>query len=147
MRIGMLQAQFGPSMAPKGHQTRIMQTVCEKYQCETDKTKLLRIMTLSTAIWALQSLAAKDDGIRKTLSDVFQIDPRLKGLYEAERTASGNYFAAVTFVTVLGNGRSDAEQDQAFAAMSKAAVIYGHSVPRMLCTRRWHRTGRYSQSV
>jgi hypothetical protein len=101
-----------------------MQTVCDRYQCNTDKTKLLRIMTLSSAIWALTSLAAKDDGVRKTLSDVFQNDPRLKGLFEAERTASGNYFAAVTFVTVLSNGKSDAEQDQALAAMSKAVSIY-----------------------
>src|SRR5262249_15947455 len=60
MRIAMLQSQFGPSLAPQGHQTRIMQTACEKYQCKADKTKLLRIMTLSSAIWALQSLAAKD---------------------------------------------------------------------------------------
>jgi hypothetical protein len=124
LRIGMMQSKFGPSLAPKDHQTTTMQTACDKYQCKSDKTKLMRVMTLASAIWALQSLAAKDDGIRKTLSDFFENDAQLKNLYDAERNAFGNYLAAVTFVTALKYSQSSAGQDQGFAAMSKAASIY-----------------------
>jgi hypothetical protein len=124
LRIGMMQSKFGPSLAPKDHQTTTMQTACEKYQCKADKTKLLRIMTLASAVWALQSLAAKDDGVRKTLSDFFEHDARLKSLYDAERIAFGNYLAAVTFVTALKYSQSNAGQNEGFAAMSKAASIY-----------------------
>jgi len=129
LRIGMMQSKFGPGLAPKGHQTTTMQTACDKYQCKADPTKLYRIMTLSTAIWALQSLAAKDDGIRKTLSDFFQSDARLKNLYDAERNAFANYLVAVTAVTVLKDGQTNAEQNPGLAAMSKAASIYENLGP------------------
>jgi hypothetical protein len=124
LRIGFMNGKFGPTLAPKGREPAIMQAACAKYQCKTDPAKLLRIMTLSSAIWALQSLAAKDDGVKKALADFFEGDARLKNLYTAERTAFGNYLTTIVAVTALKNDQRSADQEQVFAAMSKSASIY-----------------------
>ncbi len=79
-RIGFMMSKFGPGLAPKGRDNVTAQIACAKYQCRTDQTKLLRVMTLATAIWSLQSLAGQDDGVKKTLSDFLAHDTRLKTL-------------------------------------------------------------------
>jgi hypothetical protein len=129
LRIGFMMSKFGPNLTPKGREPVTMQAACTRYQCKTDPTKLYRIMTLSSATWALQSLAAKDSGIKKTLVDFFEVDARLKSLSAAERRAFGNYLAAIVAVTALQNGHNAAEQDRAFTAMSKAASIYENLGP------------------
>jgi hypothetical protein len=123
-RIGLMMSKFGPGLAPKGRNAVTVQAACAKYQCKEDQTKLLRVMTLRTALWSLQSLSAQDDGIKKTLSDFFTRDARLKNLFATEQTAFGNYVTAILVVTAFKDDHAAADREQAYAAMDKSASIY-----------------------
>jgi hypothetical protein len=117
-RIGNMMIQFGPTLAPKGRQPTTMQSACEKYQCKADQTKLLRVMTLATASWSLQSLSGHDDGIKQTLTAFLAREPRLKTLYFMERTALGNYMTAVAGAAAFKN------DNPIYETMNKSASIY-----------------------
>lgn len=124
-RVGLMMNKFGPSLTPKGRDDNVMaQAACAKYQCKTDQQKLLRVMTLGTAIWSLQSLSAQDDGIKKTLSDFFSRDARLKNLFAAEQTAFGNYMTAILLIAAFKDNRTGADQDRTYELMTKSASIY-----------------------
>jgi hypothetical protein len=123
-RMGLMMSKFGPTMAPKGRNAVTVQAACAKYQCKEDQTKLLRVMTLGTALWSLQSLSGQDDGVKKTLSDFFTRDARLKNLFTIEQTAFGNYLTAIIFVTTFKDDHTGADREQAYAAMDKSASIY-----------------------
>jgi hypothetical protein len=123
LRIGFVMSKFGPGLAPKGRDAVITQAACAKYQCKVDQTKLLRVLTLGTALWSLQSLSAKDDGVKKTMSDFLARDPRLKNLFAIEQAAFGNYLTAIILVTTLKDDQPGVNHDT-FAAMSKSASIY-----------------------
>ena len=124
LRFGFMMSKFGPNLAPKGREAVMIKAACTRYDCQADQTKLLRVMTLGTAIWSLQSLSAQDDGVKKTLSDFFSRDQRLKNLFAAEQAAFGNYMTAIMLVTTLQKDRTGADQDQAYAMMNKSASIY-----------------------
>jgi hypothetical protein len=89
MRFGFAHSKFGPSLTPKGRENVMAPTGCAKYQCKSDPAKFLRVLTLSSAFWALQSLGGRDDGIRKTFAGFFERDPRLKKLHAAGRLPLG----------------------------------------------------------
>lgn len=123
-RMGLMMTKFGPTMTPKGRNNVMVRAACAKYQCKEDQTKLLRVMTLGTALWSLQSLSGQDDGIKKALSDFFTRDARLKNLFTTEQTAFGNYLTAIVFVTAFKDDHTAADREQAYAAMDKSASIY-----------------------
>lgn len=121
-RMGLMMSKFGPGLAPKGRNAVTVQAACARYQCKEDQAKFLRVMTLATALWSLQSLSGQDDGVKKALSDFFARDARLKNLFTIEQTAFGNYLTAIIFVTTF---KDDAAADrEAYAAMDKSASIY-----------------------
>ncbi|MCK1637997.1 hypothetical protein IVA95_10410 [Bradyrhizobium sp. 157] len=124
LRVGFMMGKFGPGLAPKERDSVTIKVACTKYDCNADKSKFLRVMTLGTAMWSLQSLSAQDDGIKKTLSEFFSRDARLKNLFAAEQAAFGNYLMAILFVSTFQNDRAGADQDQAYELMSKSASIY-----------------------
>jgi hypothetical protein len=124
LRVGLMMGKFGPGVAPKGRDNAMMPAACAKYQCKIDQVKFLRVVTLATALWSLQSLSGQDDGIKKTLSDFFTRDTRLKNLFTIEQTAFGNYVAAIAFVAAFKDDKTGADRDQAYAAMDKSATIY-----------------------
>ncbi len=123
-RMGLMMSKFGPAMTPKGRNAVMVQAACAKYQCKEDQTKLLRVMTLGTALWSLQSLSGQDEGIKKTLSDFFARDARLKNLFTIEQTAFGNYLTAIVAVIALKDDHTAPDREQAYAAMDKSASIY-----------------------
>ena len=123
-RIGSMMSKFGKGLVPKGRDMVTMQAACAKYQCKTDQTKVLRLMTLATAFWSLQSLATHDDGIKKTLSDFFAHDTRLKNLLTVEQNAFANYLTALVVVTALKPDQATADSGEGYAAMSKSVSIY-----------------------
>jgi hypothetical protein len=123
-RIGLMMSKFGPGLAPKGRNPVTAQAACAKYQCKEDQTKFLRVMTLATAFWSLQSLSGQDDGIKQTLSDFFGRDARLKNLFTIEQTAFGNYVTAIAIVAAFKDDHAAADREQAYAAMDKSASIY-----------------------
>jgi hypothetical protein len=122
-RMGLMMSKFGPGLVPKGRNAVTVQAACAKYQCKEDQTKLLRVMTLATALWSLQSLSGQDDGIKKTLSDFFARDARLKNLFTIEQTAFGNYLTAMVVVTTLKPDQTGVDHET-YAAMDKSASIY-----------------------
>jgi hypothetical protein len=124
LRVGFMMSKFGPGLAPKGRDSVTIKVACAKYDCKADKSKFLRVMTLRTAMWSLQSLSAQDDGIKKTLSEFFSRDARLKNLFAAEQAAFGNYLTAILFVSTFQKDGAGADQDQAYELMSKSASIY-----------------------
>lgn len=124
-RIGFMMSKFGTGLTPKGRDPIMMQAACTKYQCKADQTKFLRVLTLATAIWSLQSLAGQgDDGVKKTLSDFLANDSRLKTLLATEQAAFGNYLAAIVVAVGLKDNHSGADVERAYTAMSQSASIY-----------------------
>jgi hypothetical protein len=124
LRVGFMMSKFGPGLAPKGRDSVMIKVACTKYDCKADQTKFLRVMTLGTAIWSLQSLSAQDDGIKKTLSEFFSRDARLKNLFAAEQAAFGNYMTAIVLVSTFQKDRAGADQDQTYDLMNKSASVY-----------------------
>jgi hypothetical protein len=90
-RMSLMQAKFGPTLVPPDRPTTTVATACQKYACKANMQKLMRVMTLSSGVWAVQSLAQHDDGIKKTFVDFFEGDKRLKRLFETEENAFANY--------------------------------------------------------
>jgi hypothetical protein len=123
-RIGLMMSKFEPGLAPKGRNAVTSQAACAKYRCKEDQTKFLRVMTLATALWSLQSLSGQDDGIKMTLSDFSARDTRLKNLYTIEQTAFGNYVAAIALVTAFADDHKESDRAQMYEAMNKSASIY-----------------------
>lgn len=124
LRVGLMMSKFGPDLTPKGRDAVMAKALCERYECKADQTKFLRVMTLGTALWSLQSLSAQDEGIKKVLSEFFSGDTRLKNLFAAEQAAFGNYMTAIVLVSTFQKDRTGADQDQTFELMSKSASIY-----------------------
>jgi hypothetical protein len=103
---------------------------CEKYQCKTDRAKFFRVLTLSSAFWALQSLGQQDDGIKKTFAGFFERDARLKNLRAGEGAAFGNYLTALTMAAAFKPDQaSSTEVDPTYASMKKAASAYENLEP------------------
>ncbi|MEN6620628.1 MAG: hypothetical protein ABFD50_03625, partial [Smithella sp.] len=76
-RLSMMQGKFGPSMVPPNRGKGIpVKAACKKYECKKDMHNLLRVMTLSSALWAIQSLSRQDTGIKKIFADYFGNDHR-----------------------------------------------------------------------
>ena len=55
----------------------------------------MRVMTLATGLWAVRSLAQRDEGIKGALIDFFKSDQRIQQLSAREEVAFGNYLTMV----------------------------------------------------
>ena len=128
MRLGFMQSKFGPNFAPKGREAVMAAAACEKYQCKTDRARFLRVLTLASAFWALQSLGRQDDGIEKTFAGFFERDARLKLLRAGEEAAFGNYLTALTVFSVFKPDQAG-DADQTVTSMNKAALAYENLEP------------------
>ena len=129
LRMGLMNSKFGPSLTPKGRENVMAPAACAKYQCKTDPAKFFRVMTLSSAFWALQSLAQHEEGIKKTFSGLFARDARLKNLLAAEQAAFGNYATALAMTAAFKPDQGSRDTDQTSAAMNKAALAYENLEP------------------
>jgi hypothetical protein len=123
LRIGFMLSKFGPGLTMKGRDAVMAQTACDKYQCRSDATKLRRVMTLGTALWSLQSLSQQDNGIKKTLSDFFANDTRLKRLFAIEQNAFANYLTAIIGLTAFKDSPAG-NLGPGYEALRKSAEIY-----------------------
>jgi hypothetical protein len=130
LRMGYMQGKFGPTFAPKGRESVTIAAACTKYQCKTDPAKLYRVLTLTTAFWALQALAQHDEGIKTTLARFFAGDARLKNLLAVEQNAFSNYLTELIAVIALKpdqdtkSNQASAQSSQGYAAMSKSVLAY-----------------------
>jgi hypothetical protein len=80
-------------------------------------------MTLGTALWSLQSLSQQDEGIKKTLSNFFANDTRLKRLFAIEQNAFANYLTAIITLTALKDSPAG-NLGPGYEAMRKSAENY-----------------------
>jgi hypothetical protein len=95
VRLSMMQTKFGPTLTPPGREKIMMQAACEKYECKKSMNDLMRVMTLSSAAWAMGSLSQQDAGIKRTFTDFFENDSRFKQLYAVEANAFANYLTTL----------------------------------------------------
>ena len=90
VRVALMQSRFDEH-DPRGGYGRLARVVCGKYQCRRDLSAFSRVMTLSAAYWALASLAAKDETIRKTSQAFLDADLRIKAIEQNEQDAFAAY--------------------------------------------------------
>jgi len=108
-RIAMMAGKFGKTMAPQGRPAVMMQAACQRYKCKANAHDLMRVMTLASGFWALQSLSAHDAGIKKTFDDFFKNDKRLSQLFTVEATGFNNYLVNLTaFAAIKDNPKINA---------------------------------------
>jgi hypothetical protein len=124
MRLGFMNSKFGPSFTAQGRENVMAPAACEKYQCKTDRAKFFRVLTLSSAFWALQSLAQQDDGIKRTFNDFFANDARLKNLHAVEQVAFGNYLTALAFFAAFRPDQGSGNVSPGYEGMRKSALAY-----------------------
>lgn len=101
LRLAMMHSKFGGTSAPRGSNTTMMQAACEKYECKKAMPDLLRVLTLSSAFWALDSLSGQDVGVKKTLTGFFESDTRLKRLHAIESNAFANYLTTLALYSAI----------------------------------------------
>jgi hypothetical protein len=121
LRMGFMMSKFGGNLTPKGRDAVMPRAARDKYQ--SDLTKLLRVMTLGTALWSLQSLSQQDDGMKKTLDEFFTNDPRLKNLFAIEENAFANYLTTIIGLTALKEAPAE-NLKPGYEAMRRSAEIY-----------------------
>ncbi|MDB5593808.1 MAG: hypothetical protein JWM36_769 [Hyphomicrobiales bacterium] len=97
LRMGLMNGKFGSGPIKLGREgvardwmTPMSMAACARYECKVNPKKMMRMMTLASAFWALQSLSERDENIKKTFT-TFLSDARMKPLVLAESTAFGNY--------------------------------------------------------
>jgi hypothetical protein len=101
LRLSFVSSKFGPTNTPPGREPVMMQAACQKYECRKDMQRMMRVMTLSSAFWALLSLSQPDAGIKSTLAGFFENDPRLKRLLADESHAFGNYMTTLALTAAI----------------------------------------------
>lgn len=101
LRLAMMQAKFGPTFRPPGRENVMMPTICQKYECKKDLHDLMRVLTLSSAFWAMQSLSRQDEAIKTTFSSFFENDARLKRLLAVESNGFANYMTTLALYAAI----------------------------------------------
>jgi len=90
VRVALMQTSYDEN-DPRGGYRRLSRVACGKYQCRRDPAAFSRVLTLSSAYWALTSLAAKDETIRTTNQAFLDADPRVKAIERNEHDAFAAY--------------------------------------------------------
>jgi hypothetical protein len=116
IRISLLNGKFGPTLTPPGRENVMMAAVCERYQCKTNPGSLMRVMTLATGLWAVRSLAQRDEGIKKALFDFFKSEQRIQQLSAREDVAFANY---LTLVIAYAGIKDNPKINEALSAYEK----------------------------
>ena len=91
IRMALMQGKFGPTLTPKGRKKIIADAMCQKFNCKSNITNSLRLLTLSSGFWALNSLSKKDAAVQTTMMDFFTKTPQLMSIIQNEQREFGNY--------------------------------------------------------
>jgi len=106
IRFGFMYSKFGkPSSPDKDHFANIAQSLKKKYYNEKDPKPFSRLMTLSTAFWALNSLAQNDKNLAKHLKQFF-LEGELKDIFLIEQNHFSNYLTGLV-IDAVDIGKSD----------------------------------------
>ena len=129
LRISMVMGKFGPTFSPPGRNSEIMQFACARYECNKDRADLMRLLTLSSAYWALTSLAPSDAGITAALKETFVDNPQLKDTVAAERVAFSNYAVSIALLAAFPDNADAKTTVSGFESLKPAHVL---SLPPMV---------------
>jgi hypothetical protein len=116
VRVALMQTSFGEN-DPRGGYGRLARVVCGKYDCRRDLSTFSRVMTLSSAYWALASLAAKDETVRKTRQAFLAADPRVKAIEQNEQDAFAAYVERLSVWTAAKGDPDSADKTKAADAL------------------------------
>lgn len=106
VRMGLLTTKFGSTMAPKGRKSDIIQTLCTKYNCKSDPKKFMQIMSVSSAHWALNSLAEKHEKIKNTMVDFYEQNKKISEIVYKENVMLSNYMVLIIASTAIQNNEA-----------------------------------------
>jgi len=101
LRMSFMQGKFGPTLAAPSRDKVMVMAACKKYECKTNMQKMMRVMTLASAFWALQSLSQHDEGIKNAFTDFFAKDQRLQKLVLIEENTFSNYLTTVALYSAV----------------------------------------------
>ena len=88
-KFGNGPIQLGPGRT-RDWQTPMSTNACARYDCKTNPQKMIRMLILSSAFWALESLSMRDKKIQETFKE-FSNENRMKPLILAEQAEFQNY--------------------------------------------------------
>jgi hypothetical protein len=91
IRIALMNSKFGATLTPPGRENAMAPAACERDQCKTNPSSFMRVMTLASGLWAVRSLAQRDEGIKRALLDFFKGEQRIQQLSAREDAAFMNY--------------------------------------------------------
>lgn len=123
LRVSMVMNKFGPTFSPPDRTSEIMQFACARYECKKDRADLMRLLTLSSAFWALNSLAVNDAAIKTSLTETFVDDARLKNILAAENVAFSNYLVSITLLAAFPDNADAKATVAAFESLKPAATL------------------------
>lgn len=97
LRMGMLLGRSGAG----GRKPNTAQAACAKYSCQQDRQPFMRVMTLASASWALQSLGQREALVQQVWTEFFGQDQRLKQVLASEQGLFGNYLTLAATQSAL----------------------------------------------
>lgn len=107
LRLSMVQARFGTAFSPPGRDSQIVKNACARYECKKDRNTFMRVLTMSSAFWALNSLGQKDSGIKEVSKNFFENDQRLKKIMIGESVAFSNYMVSLALNAAIKDNASN----------------------------------------
>jgi hypothetical protein len=90
-RVSFMQQKFGPGLTPKDRGAVMAKALCFKYECKKDIKYFMHIMTLSSGIWMINSLAKTDENIKAILKAFLDKHKEVKKVFLYESTSFSNY--------------------------------------------------------
>lgn len=123
MRMGFLSIQKAKPYLERGSVKTLMQTLCERYSCKTDPQQIRRLATMGTAVWALQSLGAKDEGIKNAFVSYANTNARFRLALQEEQAAFNNYR---TLLSLYSATKDNAEL---YANLNESLSLYEKLAP------------------
>jgi len=106
IRVGLVTGKFGFGLSPPGHKSKMLGSLKKKYYTDQNSESLLQFMTMSSAFWALNSIAKDDKNVAEYLNSFF-LDGDLKKIFLTEQNHFSNYLTILMLDIVLGKEETE----------------------------------------
>jgi hypothetical protein len=94
IRVAMVIEKFGFSLSPSSHQSKMWESIKNKYYSPKNPNSVVNFITMSSLFWALNSIAKNDENVAKYLKSFF-VDNELEAIFLNEQTNFYNYSMAL----------------------------------------------------
>ncbi len=92
LRYAYLNASFVPQGYPAD---KVQDDLCKRYACKKDDTRYLHVLTMASALWALESLSEAHPIIKNKMKNFYQANPHIMKLQASERALAIYFERAV----------------------------------------------------